>query len=262
MCPVTFGESLINKGDIMSDHKVVAAFQSEHSKCEVMKSQRWGKIRSGTMKRMLRNIGLFAGLCALLSGLPSATASIVQSNSTSSASQTQFPCSTVDLINNGQATLSSRVDANYVSFNGSSTATLNDGALGAASTVTTVAMDLDGTWLSTFYLNTNTAMSGYTITNISTYCGWIGDRACQKYELFLSFAGSENFVSYGTYSVTASGSSMIQLTATSGIIAMNVAAIRFSFLMPDNGSAPTYREVDVFGYPTTSQPSGTLFRFR
>ena len=201
-----------------------------------------------SLNRIARTTAL---LCLLLPAL--ASAAIVQSNAFSTVSEIDYPCSAADLINASQPTLAASTDVNYTAFSGSSTAKLNDGGLGIPSDVTTVAFDLDGTWETTYYLNTSVNTYGYTLTNITTLAGWPGPRASQRFELLLSFQGDPvpGFTSYGIFQLIdgRTGSSKIELTGASGVIASNVSAVRFSFLGPA-GSEPTYREVDVFGVPS------------
>ena len=174
--------------------------------------------------------------------------SIVQSNQTDGGSWTAFPCSSFDLIDTSQSLVSNTTVSITPQF-GSPNA-LNDGVLGSPGNVVNssiVGDDNNPTWSVTYYLKTSVNLNGYSITNISTFAGWPDNRASQQYEVFLAFTTAPGtFISYGSYSVSSGGgSSKIELTDTSGEIATNVCAIRFTFSKP--GAGTIYHEIDVFG---------------
>ena len=197
-----------------------------------------------------------------VSGPPPGVVTVVQTNSTSSASQLAFPASATDLINVGAITLDSAVHgADYAVFNGSSAARLNDGDLGLTNDVSTTAFDLDGAWTSTYYLNTAAEPYGYAITEVRSMAGWGNPRASQKYDLYIRTLSLPIFVYYGTYNLsTTDSSSMISLTDSTGVIASGADAIQFVFSRPDqgNGSEGVMREVDVFGYALPEPASLSL----
>lgn len=194
-----------------------------------------------------------------------ARAAIQQVNTYDASSQTAFPVSSTDLINQGQPTFSSQTVTGFTPFTCcapgvSDTAALNDGSAGTASQSGGTAFDLDGTWTSTFNLNLATNTNGYDITGVNTFSGWPDTRTDQKYELLYSTAAAPaTFISLGTFSFgpQAGGSAEISLTDTTGIIATNVAAVRFNIEDPGfNGSDQTvYRELDVLGKASTPEPA-------
>ena len=190
-------------------------------------------------------------LMILVAGLvPSlAFGSIVQTDSTDGPDQNLFPCSATDLIDASQG-LASQVLAGGVV--GGDSAALNDGSVGPTNAVTGPWSGVFGSsWTATYTLKTNVNTFGYTITNISTFAGWLSDRVDQSYGLSLAFVSDpQTFVSYGNFSVTfgSAGSSKIELTDPSGQIASGVCAIRFSI----NGGT-FYREFDVSGMPTVQE---------
>ncbi|OPZ27085.1 MAG: GDSL-like Lipase/Acylhydrolase [Lentisphaerae bacterium ADurb.BinA184] len=191
---------------------------------------------------------------------PAPGATIVQTNIALDGSQVAIPPATDDLINVGQATLAGESHDGYAPFTlqgTSSTGALNDGLLGQDSVNTDTAFDLDGTWTSTYLLNTALRPAGYDITEIRTISGWIATRTNQSFELlFATVEDPALFVSYGTFSYSPgnSGSAMITLTDSTGLLATGVAAIRFNVL----NAGTVYREFDVFGQPTAVPEPASL----
>ena len=192
---------------------------------------------------------------------PGPGATIVPSYSTVDGSQVAIPPATDDLINAGQPTLAGEDHQGYTPFTWqgtSSTAALNDGILGQDNINTDTAFDLDGTWVSTYLLNTALHPGGYDITENRTISGWAANRANQSFELLFATVDKPNdFVSYGTfsYSPNNTGSAMIDLTDSTGTIATGVAAVRFNVL----NAGTVYREFDVFGQATpVPEPASLL----
>lgn len=213
---------------------------------------------------------IIALLCLALAA--ASHAAVIQTNSNNTSSETAFPASTTDLINSGQPTFTSASSTGYAAFtNGGFTSdvtTLNDGGLGLPSSnfpdaLATLAFDLDGTWTTTFTLNTTSNTYGYDITQINTLAGWQANRADQKFGLsYSTVAAPATYTPLGTFSLDASGvsgSTKIQLTDSTGMVAMNVKNLQFSFQNFGVGTSPetVYREVDVFGTPSTTPPAPT-----
>ena len=197
----------------------------------------------------------FGRLMILAAGLiPSLVfGSIVPTSSTNGPDQNLFPCSATDLIDVSQGLA---IQALVGTDQGNSAA-LHDGSVGPAGWDGTAGV-WGITWTVTYTLDTNVNTLGYTITNISSFAGWIGGRVGQRYDLSLAFASAPGtFVPYGSYSVTAepgfTGSSKIELTDPSGQIALGVCAIRFSIFPPPDGQGTVYREFDVSGKPTVQE---------
>jgi len=199
-------------------------------------------------------------LAAAIALGPLAHGAIQQTNSVSSGSQMAFPASAVDLIQISAVTLASEQHDEFTPFTykgTTSTAALNDGLLGQDSINTDTAFDLDGKWTSTYFLDTAVNPQGYDITGIRAISGWIANRTNQSFELlFASVADPALFVSYGTFSYSPgnSGSAMITLTDSTGLLATGVAAIRFNVL----NAGTVYREFDVFGQPTAVPEPASL----
>ena len=171
-------------------------------------------------------------------------------------------------MNVGQATLASVSNTGYAPFSSggftTSTTNLNDGAAGLSSTgfpnaLATIAFDLDGVWVTTFTLDTTVNTNGYSIRQVQTIGGWLAARADQKYRLEYAPVNSpQAFLPLGVFSLDASalnGSSRITLVDSSGRLAENVKSLRFSFQSLGGGAETVYREVDVFGDPTTNGPA-------
>jgi hypothetical protein len=222
-------------------------------------------------------------LAALLtfSATSAVLAAPVQVNSVNASSETFYGASSTDLINQGQPTYASSSSTGYTSFNNSTTSALNDGSPGlpssAGTDLTTVAFDLDGTWTTTFNLNTNPGTGGsalgYAITQIQTTAGWPDERADQTYALsYSTVAAPSTFIPLGTFSLDSravanpsspstpfNGASEITLTDSTGILATHVAALQFSFSELNGGNSGTvYREIDVLGHAVVPEPSSIV----
>jgi hypothetical protein len=211
----------------------------------------------------------------------------MQVNAHSSSSQTAFTPSATDLVNAGQPTLTGRVETGYAPFSfggGTSTANaLNDGILGATTgngtDLNTTAFDIDGTWTTTFNLNTTLNPQGYDISSIVTIAAWANNagatRTDQRYSVQYTTVSNATPQTLGagpfSYNPNDGGgnaSSQITLRDSSGPgntidVLTGVNSLIFNF-MPTNGvdvTQTTYREVDVFGQATVPvpEPSSCLF---
>jgi len=239
---------------------------------------------------------------------------IVQSNSSTNTTQANkatggFTASATDLVNQGQPTLSSATrshvpvfgdpgNANYDASNaGAVPVYVNDGQIGDFSTSpwgrnvelfpnttasgwVTANMLLPVTY--TFTLDTSVNTSGYDITNITSTCGFLWNRAWlanQKFQVEITRDGS-TWLDMGTYSyipVTDTHGSdtfetQVVLSSGGGVlntgtqVAQNVRAIRITFLstnLPSPNSdldGTAVKEIDVFGKPTVR--CGTVYLIR
>ncbi|MBI2511421.1 MAG: PEP-CTERM sorting domain-containing protein [Opitutae bacterium] len=112
----------------------------------------------------------------------------------------------------------------------------------------------------TFDLSTNT--SGYDLSAIRTFASWDDGRDGQRYEVQYSTASAPStftslytIASYNPSFVTGDpANTVVQLTASSGSLATNVAALRFFFTGFENGGT-AYREFDVVGAAAVPEPS-------
>ena len=108
------------------------------------------------------------------------------------------------------------------------------------------------TGLLTFAFNTSAYPAGYSVNSIVTYAGWQDNgRSAQNYTVAYSTVGAPNVfnniatVSYSPPATTPS-CDRVTIINTSGTLATNVAAVRFSFGNQENGYA-AYKELMVFG---------------
>jgi hypothetical protein len=114
--------------------------------------------------------------------------------------------------------------------------------------------------------------SGYDLTNITIYGGWADSgRDQQAYTVYYSTAAAPaNFLPLGVvnFNPTIAGSiqsaTRVTLTHSSGVLAMNVAAVKFDFTSPgsENGYCG-YAGINVFGTasvpPALPAALGTVF---
>ncbi len=160
---------------------------------------------------------------------------------------------------------------------------LTDGSFGGSGGVPSASVLPDSTTL-TFQLDTSAHSAGYTIDGIRTYAGWDSGRDGQQYTVQYSLVGSAtDFLSLATITRfdnttfpthlvhhidfdfdtgdfleydsedpdTSQSATLVELTASSGPLAENVAALRFVFTGIENGGTG-YREFDVIGEATVS----------
>ncbi len=124
-------------------------------------------------------------------------------------------------------------------------------------------------------LDTSVNSFGYEITEIRSYAGWDqnGSKlANQKYELLVRKVGDAGWTSLGTLTYApfnnadtaeAAATKMV-LTATNGVIATGVEAVRFVVMNPgfNNGAltvdGTVYYEFDVIGSPLLAPPPRTI----
>jgi len=143
-------------------------------------------------------------------------------------------------------------------------------SVGSSPTEVTCGTVVDGAGQSVTYTLTGSA-SGYTLTNIVVYGGW-GDagRDQQAYTVYYSKVGAAttflplSTVSYNPVNPTGvQSATRATLTPVNGILATNVAAVKFDFTTPapENGYCG-YSEICLYGRPTvvvaTNPPSLTL----
>ncbi|WP_165230645.1 right-handed parallel beta-helix repeat-containing protein [Aquisphaera insulae] len=189
---------------------------------------------------------------------------------TTAGSDSGFPVSSSDLLQTNLS--SSSVTGNIGDEEGLNTAAditaLSNGQFGPAAPVNPpgpnpeVVLIHDGVEI-TYNLDTGMHPLGYDLTNINTYAGW-GDsgRSQQDYTIYYStVTDPDTFLELDavfapSYDGRPSDTAAF-LSGSSGILASNVASIRFSFPSTQNGYVG-YRELDVLGVPSTALvlPSG------
>ncbi len=101
--------------------------------------------------------------------------------------------------------------------------------------------------------------SGYSLTNITVYGGWADDgRDQQAYTVYYSkTAAPATFILLGsvnynpTDAANAQSATRATLTSANGVLATNVAVVKFDFTSPasENGYCG-YSEINLFGMPT------------
>ncbi len=212
---------------------------------------------------MTRSTVCFALGAAALLGASNAASAVPSTVPSTFDANTAPAVSATDLINGvagvvtgsalgGQEGTSSNV--NVLTDGTFGTANLNTPA-GLASTVS-----IASNTTITYSLNTIAFPLGYNITGINTYSGWRDSgRDNQDYSIeFSTIANPLVFNLYNTLSLVANsgGGSSLTSTDTSGLLATNVAAVRFVFGNQENGYVG-YRELDVFGVGIEAIPEPT-----
>jgi hypothetical protein len=157
--------------------------------------------------------------------------------------------------------------------NGSSPAGLNDGN-GAGDSNVSVPNGLTGAaWAANgtasfreFILGNGANGIGYDITEVQSIAAWQGASfQNQRYEILVSTVGSAAFnlvatVNFqpasGTSGAVQGGSTKVNVTDSNGVLASGVDAIRFNILDSSaaTGGGTVFREIDVFGVPTSPTP--------
>jgi hypothetical protein len=221
-----------------------------------------------TFRNMFATSAVVLGFASLMAAQAGAAIVVIQTNEQDTTSQTPavFTPSSTDLINQGQPTFDAPQQVSgYTPFSitgPSNTDALNDGSAGAASDTSTIAFDLDGTWTSTFNLNTTLNPLGYDISKIQSISGWTDQRTNQNYQVSYSVVGDSGFVSLGTFSFNGPSDGnpnatrmTLDITGLTG-----VDAVRFAFSpLGAGGDEAVYRELDVFGSavaaPTVPEPA-------
>jgi len=242
------------------------------------------------MKRLMLTL---AAVAVVFGGLPAAQAAITQADSTGDASG--FSVSASDLVNQGQATLSSATRSHVPEhstsgdFGGYDPANTglnvpyaNDGAIGAFSTSPwgknveyypmtnpTSAYALPVTY--TFALNTSINTAGYDITNITSTCGYLWNNdwtANQVFQVEITKDGS-TWLSLGTYTyapytTTTQNAKVTQVSLASGgaaldngtYVAQHVTGIRITY--SDTGNRGGFDGTAIKEIDVLGQPSAPL----
>lgn len=121
------------------------------------------------------------------------------------------------------------------------------------------------------------SVTGYDLTSIASIAGWNTNtqhHAAQFYEVLVSVVGSATYTSLNITGAAASGgivsydpissgpgSTRVEVTSTTGVIASGVDSIRFRLISAPDGldNDTVYKEIDVFGTATVvPEPSTAL----
>ncbi len=175
---------------------------------------------------------------------------------TTTSSNAAFTVSATDLAHGAIATIT---NGPLGSEEGASTnvGTLTDGAFGVARTSGTYpdAVLAKNNLILTYNLNIIASPYGYDLTGIETYTGWRDTtRDRQNYTLRYSTIDDPNtFIVLTTVNFDPSTNtpSSGKVSIGGGRLAARVAAVQFQFTNTENGYVG-YREIDIFGTPSTS----------
>jgi hypothetical protein len=212
---------------------------------------------------------VLVGFCNLSS--PAWGVILVNGVNSNSASAYDGMISTTDLIDVSQPTLAGPPTSTNPTYSSYAVGGLDDGT---AVIPTGVAYWHTSTSTVTFQLNTTLNPLGYNLTDIRSINGYTSDAvtyANQTHSILYSKVGDEtNFIplttlAYTPFGVTdtGAGSSLVDVTDSSGVLATGVAFLRFDIPLFVGGTNTTavYREIDVFGFATPEpapEPSTAL----
>jgi hypothetical protein len=169
--------------------------------------------------------------------------------------------STTDLLTGKTATSV----GGWNSGNGSTVAELNDGIHGGSGT------PIEGTWTTvgataTYNLGLGANNLGYDLTSIQSIAAWLNvGFGNQGYTVEVKLVGATSFTSLATVDHqplgSAVGATKVTLTDTTGALETGVEFIRFTATSVNGGASSgafVFREIDVFGTPSTTSNIGWL----
>ncbi len=170
-----------------------------------------------------------------------------------------YTVSSTDLLQT-HATLTTATGISSTEGTDGTGAALTDGTVGpsylAADYINAVAIHTGAELIYTFDRGENGA--GYDITQIDTYSGWKDSgRNNQQYNVSYSTVLNPDFyISLATvdYQTGTLATSVSLTDAAGGLLAENVARLKFDFPTTENGYVG-YREFDVFGTSSIPEPS-------
>ena len=191
---------------------------------------------------------------------PVATSAVVATDGSSSG----YTVSSTDLLNGNVGSVTSGFVDTRENTSGN-VAVLTNGQFGTANSISgSEDLAIPSNTEITYTLDTAASPLGYTLTEIDVYSGWQDSgRDNQTYtvtystvdapDTFIQFTSPINVnfnpaLNSGRSTITASGG---------GVLATNVARVRFNFGAQENGHVG-YRELDVFGAPTTVSEEVTV----
>ena len=218
--------------------------------------------------------------CAVLLGFTAlgATAQVVQTNSFSENSTIPggLTLSSTDLLQTNLASVSRtgaagsgntyfyREDSGYTV----TLSRLSDGTLGSFGSS---GLGGDGNYTVmpnnvtiTFAFDTSINTNGYSLSAIRTFASWDTGRDGQSYTVkYATVSDPTNYLtlhSLTAYNPTSSSNTItaVELTASLGSLATNVASLQFVFSGFENGGT-AYREFDVIGSATAAIPEPSTY---
>ena len=217
-------------------------------------------------RRYCAGVFAAAGLVALLVGPVNVQATVVITPTAASGPANVFPVSNSDLFQTDLAGVSST--GSFSGFAANTLSLLSDGNFGPSGTnpgagSASVAPG-NGTTIR-FDLDVSANPLGYTLTRLETFASWDTGRDGQEYTVaYSTVAAPDTFVTLAMVppfenppgTPFADAHTRVSLTDDTGVLASDVASIRYTFTsFENNGTA--YREIDAFGTPVP-EPSGLM----
>ncbi len=207
---------------------------------------------------------LAAALASLALAATSANAAPVQ---TKVFSTTELAYA-ADVSNSDLLTGLTATTTGWNTGNSSTTAQLNDGIHGRS--FATAGNKVEGTWTTVgataiYHLGLGTYGLGYNLASIQTIAAWVNvGFGNQAYTVDVKLKGAANYSTLATVDyeplnnptpANNIGATKVTLTDSTGVLASGVEFIRFTANSVNGGAnsgAFVFREIDVFGTPTTS----------
>lgn len=206
-----------------------------------------------------------AGVTLLCAGSGVQAAVVQQRVSSGTDTQYDSEISSTDLINMGQPTLSGSPSSSVAPYGSYAVTGLNNGSANTSDSSTFAFWSSPGSNpVVTVNLDTSDNQ-GYDIQSMTSIAGWSSAAyryAAQQYDVHYSVVGDPNFtpltsVDYVPFTSTGAGASKVTISDTTGTLATNVDALRFTFYLIENETA-VWREIDVTGIATVPEPGSAV----
>lgn len=203
------------------------------------------------MKSLMPSVALFTAL-PLLFAVPVHAA--VQVSNTTQINQ-GFAVSNSDLAQTNIASI--QTTGLLTNFGSAGAVVLNNGSFGGVGGFGGDAALTGGSSSITFNF-----ISAQNIGEIATYSGWDAFRGGQSYTVSYATAGDPlNFLTLASVFNNAGGSGNVStravITDTTGVLASNVASVRFAFNGNLTSGPAGYREIDIFAAQVAAVPEPT-----
>jgi len=103
---------------------------------------------------------------------------------------------------------------------------------------------------------------GYDITEIQSIAAWQNlGLSNQNYNVLVKYVGDAGFTALTTVTyqpfTSGGGSTKVNVTDDTGVLASGIEAIKFDFLATDGNGSSVYREIDVLGSAAVPEPTTT-----
>ncbi len=189
-------------------------------------------------------------------------AAVIVTNTAQEGPGNTFAVSNSDLLQTNLASF--QTTGGFGSFGGGPISVLFNGIFGASGAVFDGQNIAPGTGATlTFSLNLSVNTMGYDLTQLTTIASWDTGRDGQEYSIsystvsapgvFISLAIIPQFNPQGVVD-TLNSHTRVSVTDSNGILASNVAHIRYTFTSFEN-SGTAYREIDVLGVASVPEPT-------